>query len=162
MASGPARPRSGWRSSRSTPYGAATMRWSWHPRNWQERIDQARLPAQVVSYQQLASDEQLAPSAPYPRRHLHNARDSYRLIVVDEGHALRNPDTTWHRAMERLLGGEAKDLVLLTATPINNGLWDLYHLVMVFARHDRPFAAHGIPSVRGLFVRAGANECDPT
>ncbi len=129
--------------------------------NWNERIDQARLPAQVVSYQQLASDEQLAPEAPYRTRHLHNARDSYRLIVVDEGHALRNPDTTWHRAMERLLGGERKDLVLLTATPINNGLWDLYHLVMVFGRHDRAFAAHGVASVRDLFLRAGANEKDP-
>ena len=63
--------------------------------------------------------------------------------------------------MERLLGGERKDLVLLTATPINNGLWDLYHLVMVFARHDRAFAPMGIPSARELFVRAGANEHDP-
>lgn len=129
--------------------------------NWEERINQARLPAQVVSYQQLASDEQLAPDAPVPRRHLHSARDTYRLVVVDEGHALRNPDTTWHRAMERLLGGERKDLVLLTATPINNGLWDLYHLVMVFARHDRAFAPMGISSARDLFVRAGANERDP-
>lgn len=129
--------------------------------NWQERIDQARLPAQVVSFQQLAADEQLMPEAAQRRRNLHNGRDTYRLVVVDEGHALRNPDTTWHRAMERLLGGERKDLVLLTATPINNGLWDLFHLVMVFARHDRAFAPIGIPSARDLFVRAGANERDP-
>lgn len=129
--------------------------------NWEARIDQARLPAQVVSYQQLASDEQLAPDARHPARHLHNAANSYRLVVVDEGHALRNPDTTWHRAMERLLGGDRKDLVLLTATPINNGLWDLYHLVMVFGRHDRAFAAQGISSVRDLFLKAGANEKDP-
>ncbi len=129
--------------------------------NWQERIDQARLPAQVVSFQQLAADEQLMPEAAQRRRNLHNGRDTYRLVIVDEGHALRNPDTTWHRAMERLLGGERKDLVLLTATPINNGLWDLFHLVMVFARHDRAFASIGIPSARDLFVRAGANERDP-
>jgi len=129
--------------------------------NWQERIDQARLPAQVVSFQQLAADEQLMPEAAQRRRNLHNGRDTYRLVVVDEGHALRNPDTTWHRAMERLLGGERKDLILLTATPINNGLWDLFHLVMVFARHDRAFAPIGIPSARDLFVSAGANERDP-
>lgn len=128
---------------------------------WQKRIHQARLPAQVISFQQLASDEQLAPQSPYRRRQLANDRDSYRLIVVDEGHALRNPDTTWHRAMERLLGGERKDLVLLTATPVNNGLWDLYHLVLIFARHDRAFLAQGIPSIRRLFVAAGANERDP-
>jgi superfamily II DNA or RNA helicase len=128
---------------------------------WQDRIHQSRLPAQVVSFQQLATDEQLLPPGGHGQRHLANARDSYRLVVVDEGHALRNPDTTWYRAIERLLGGERKDLVLLTATPVNNGLWDLYHLIMAFARHDRAFAGYGIPSIRELFVRAGANERDP-
>jgi superfamily II DNA/RNA helicase len=128
---------------------------------WAERVDQARLPAQVVSYQAFASDEQLAPRAAHPGRHLHNGKDAYRLIVVDEAHALRNEDTTWYRAMERLLGGPRKDAVLLTATPVNNGLWDLYNLVMLFARHDRALAADGIGSIRELFVRAGANERDP-
>ena len=129
---------------------------------WEERLDQARLSAQVVSYHQLAGDEQLAePGASNVRRHLSNDKDAYRLIVVDEGHALRTPDTTWYRAVARLLGGTRKDLALLTATPINNGLWDLYNLVMAFARHDRAFAAKGIRSLRRLFVRAGANERDP-
>jgi len=83
------------------------------------------------------------------------------VVVVDEAHALRNEGTTWYRAMERLLGGERKQAVLLTATPVNNGLWDLYNLVMLFARHDRAFASVGIPSARELFVRAGAGERDP-
>ncbi len=129
---------------------------------WEERLDQVRLSAQVVSYHQLAGDEQLAePRASSSSRHLSNDKDAYRLVVVDEGHALRTPDTTWYRAIARLLGGTRKDLALLTATPINNGLWDLYHLVMAFARHDRAFAAKGIRSLRRLFVRAGANERDP-
>ena len=128
---------------------------------WEQRIHQARLPAQVVTFQQLAADEQLAPDAPSRRRHLHIDRDSYRLVVVDEAHAFRNPDTTWYRTMTRLLGGQRKDVVLLTATPVNNGLWDLYHLVMLFARHDRALAARGIPSIREVFRQAGANERDP-
>jgi len=130
-------------------------------KRWRERIDQARLPAQVVSFNELAVDEQLLPEVANRRRVLHNTKDSYRLIVVDEAHALRNEDTTWYRAVERLLGGSSKQLVLLTATPINNGLWDLYNLVMLFARHDRAFAVHGIDSVRELFMHAGANERDP-
>jgi superfamily II DNA or RNA helicase len=127
---------------------------------WQERINQARLPAQVVSYNELARDEQLTADGDV-RRVLHNDRDSYRLVIADEAHALRNPDTTWYRAMTRLLGGERKDLVLLTATPVNNGLWDLYHLIMLFARHDRALAAIGIRSIRDVFLRAGASERDP-
>ena len=129
--------------------------------HWESRLSQARLPAQVLSFHQLAADEQLTgPDAPDPKRHLHSDKDIYRLVVVDEGHALRTSGTTWYRAVSRLLGGVQKDLALLTATPINNGLWDLYHLVMAFARHDRAFASWGIPSLARLFVRAGANERD--
>jgi superfamily II DNA or RNA helicase len=128
---------------------------------WEDRIHQAKLPAQTVSFQELASDEQLVPDANRPRRHLSSDKDSYRLVLVDEAHALRNEDTTWYRAMERLLGGSRKQVVLLTATPINNGLWDLYNLIMLFARHDRAFSAAGIDSVRNLFLAAGANERDP-
>lgn len=136
--------------------------------HWQDRLHRTRLPAQVVSYQEFAADPQLADAGAFGiasggrrapgRSGLANDKDAYRLIVFDEAHALRNPSTTWYRALSRLLGGEPKDLVLLTATPINNGLWDLYHLVMAFARHDRAFESSGIPSLGGLFARAGANQ----
>lgn len=41
---------------------------------WEQRTSQARLPAQVVTFQQLAADEQLAADTPNARRHLHNDR----------------------------------------------------------------------------------------
>ena len=129
---------------------------------WKDRLNQTRLPAQVISYQGFAADEQLAnPEVRNRRRVLSNHKDAYRLVIFDEAHALRNPGTTWYGAMSRLLGGQEKDLLLLTATPINNGLWDLYHMVMAFARHDRAFAPHGISSLRHLFLNAGTNERDP-
>lgn len=128
---------------------------------WRERILQARLAAQVITFHQLAADEQLN-RGPGTARHLRVAADAYRLVVVDEAHALRNDDTSWYRAMEALMGGAArKELVLLSATPINNGLWDLHNLVMLFARHDRAFSRIGIDSLGELFVAAGANARDP-
>jgi len=131
-------------------------------KTWQDAIHNTGLPAQVISFQELATDEQLAPTATHGRaRRISAKKDAYRLIVIDEAHALRNEDTTWYRAMERLLGGERKHAVLLTATPVNNGLWDLYNLVLLFARHDRAFSHIGIPSARELFLRAGASERDP-
>ncbi len=129
---------------------------------WTNRLNQTRLPAQVISYHAFAADEQLAkPEIMNRHRVLSNDKDAYRLVIFDEAHALRNPGTTWYGAMSRLLGGQEKDLLLLTATPINNGLWDLYHMVMAFARHDQAFAVRGIPSLRNLFLKAGANERDP-
>ena len=128
--------------------------------NWRKRIAAARLPAEVFSFNEIAQDEQLGKGTGL-KRHLAADKDAYRLIIVDEAHALRSEDTSWYAAMERLLGGERKDLVLLTATPVNNGLWDLFNLVMLFAHHDRAFTSIGIPSVRKLFVAAGANSRDP-
>lgn len=129
---------------------------------WEERIEQARLAARVITFQELASDEQLTDDrGPGIRRRLKMQKDAYRLVIVDEAHALRNEDTTWHRAMERLLGGTRKRVLLLTATPINNSLWDLFNLVMLFARHDLGLASAGIDSIRELFVKAGANSGDP-
>src|SRR5262249_7274933 len=43
----------------------------------------------------------------------------------------------------------------------NNTLWDLYNLVLLFARHDLGLANAGVDSIRNLFVRAGANSRDP-
>lgn len=130
-------------------------------RRWDERVKAAKLSAHVISFNELAADEQLVPDATGARRVLPFKSDYYRIVVVDEAHALRNEDTTWYRAMERLLGGTHKQVVLLTATPINNGLWDLYNLIMLFARHDRGLASAGIDSIRELFLAAGANERDP-
>lgn len=128
--------------------------------SWSQRLKQCRLPAEVLSFQQLADDEQLTVHRERARRRLAAPKDTYRLVVVDEAHAFRNPDTGWHQALSRLLGGQSKHAVLLTATPINNGLMDLFHLVMAFARHDSAYAHLGIRSLRGLFKAAGARSRD--
>ena len=128
---------------------------------WVQALRQANLPHEVVSYQELAGDVQLAdPSAGQRRRVLNLNKDAYRLVLVDEAHAFRNRDTTWYAALHRLLGGEPKHLVLLTATPVNNTLWDLYHQIMLFARAESRFAGAPlrIRDLKQFFVTAGANE----
>ena len=77
----------------------------------------------------LANDAQLGGDQP----HLRNPLDDYALIVVDEAHNYRNPDTPKRAAiLRRLMSGKRRDLLLLTATPVNNSLWDLYHLLRFF------------------------------
>ena len=73
----------------------------------------------------------------------------YRLIVADEAHALRNPDIGAYKAMLALLAKspDAK-LLLLTATPVNNSLWDLYHEIMLFAKTDNAFERVGVANLR--------------
>ena len=83
--------------------------------------------------------------------------DEYAMVVVDEGHNLRNPSTQRAEALRRLLAGTPpKQLVLLTATPVNNSLWDLYYLLVYFLKSDSAFASVGIRSLRDHFARAMA------
>ncbi len=128
---------------------------------WESFRTRYQLGVENLSYQQLAADTSVGepPRAGEPDRRtasLSSKPEEYRLIVVDEAHAFRNPETFHYKALRRLMaaGGTKKRLVLLTATPVNNSLWDLYHQIMLFARHEAAFADVGVPSLYALFDAA--------
>ena len=129
-------------------------------RLWQQRLSEANLPGTVVSYQQLAQDRQLSSDG--GRRVLPVNKDVYRFVIIDEAHAYRNVDNTWYAALDRLMGGTPKKLLLLTATPVNNSLWDLHNLFLLFGRHDGAFNAEPlrIPSLRKFFAESGASKSE--
>lgn len=71
-------------------------------------------------------------------------------IIVDEAHHFRTPSATRTQQLASLTGG--KKLFMLTATPVNNSLDDLYHLINLFARSSQNhFARIGIPTLRKHF-----------
>jgi superfamily II DNA or RNA helicase len=122
---------------------------------WQPRLLSSNLQAKVVSYQQLAQDDQLGGTESV----LQLPVDAFKLVVVDEAHAYRNSDTSWYAALSKLMGGRDKQLAMLTATPVNNTLWDLHSLFLLFGRHDAAFAREPlyIPSLQEYFREAGAD-----
>lgn len=118
---------------------------------WKEFLNRFELLAECVSYEELANDRQLGGEG----RKLMNDVDEYALVIVDEAHNYRNPDaSTRARVLRALLHGRPKDLVLLSATPVNNSLWDLYHLVRFFLKQDAQLADRGIISLNETFARA--------
>ena len=117
---------------------------------WERHLQQRGIAGQVVSYQQLASERQLGGD----RDVLKLSKDAYRFVLVDEAHAFRNPDTDQYRALSRLMGGARKKLCLMTATPVNNGIRDLYHQLMLFARHTARFKDIGVPDLNAYFRAA--------
>jgi hypothetical protein len=87
--------------------------------------------------------------------------EKYALVVVDEAHNLRNKSTLRHEAVDQLLRGEySKNIVLLTATPVNNSLDDLENLVSLFVRNDGEFAHLNIPSINKYIKEAKALDPD--
>ena len=118
---------------------------------WHRFISRHQIYVEVVSYEQLANDRQLGGEEQYLDARL----SEYAMVVIDEAQAFRNPDTDRAGALRRLLQGKPpKKLVMLSATPVNNSLWDLYYLLLFFVGHDAAFAARGIRSLKERFGEA--------
>jgi superfamily II DNA or RNA helicase len=74
------------------------------------------------------------------------------LVVVDEAHAFRSSTTRRYRALSTLCRNS--DVVLVTATPVNNSLLDLYNLIRLFAS-DAALHDVGIPHLGEVFRENG-------
>ncbi len=154
---------------------------------WKRFLNDKYLVADVVSYEELARDSRLnVPADKLPsqgfagmgssffafgqnaattdRQDLSNVKlpqppDDYSLVVIDEAHNYRNPYTPTRAAVLRnLLWGRPKDLLMLTATPVNNSLWDFFNLLRFFVRQDAQFADRGILSLQDKFQDAMARD----
>src|SRR5579884_4167671 len=124
---------------------------------WKRFADVHSLYMECVSYEELADDIQLGGT----RGHLKQKANDYALVVVDEAQAFRNPLTRRAQALRKLLEGHpSKTLVLLSATPVNNALWDLYYLLSYFLKQDAALSDLGLPSLREQFADAVKQDPD--
>lgn len=84
----------------------------------------------------------------------------YDLVVIDESQNYRNSSTNRYANLLKLIaGGKKKMVILMTATPVNNSLLDLYHqLTLITAGDDAYFADLGIPDLRSHFLSAERKE----
>ncbi|HZS77277.1 MAG TPA: helicase-related protein [Ktedonobacteraceae bacterium] len=120
---------------------------------WQDELYNAGIMARIVTQEMLGRDE-------FDTGGLLDAD----IILVDESHNFRNRNAQRYENLERILAannrrgsvsGERKKLILLTATPINNTVFDLYHQVNLFTGGDRGyFAAAGIGDLLRYFQAA--------
>jgi superfamily II DNA or RNA helicase len=126
---------------------------------WARFFSNQQLGVEKISFEELSDDKKLNPEA--TGNHLANDPKEYSMIVIDEAHALRNPSTLRANALRQLLSGSPpKKVVLITATPVNNSLWDLYWLLTYFIRNDAVFADSGIKSIKDHFAVAMAMNPD--
>lgn len=93
-----------------------------------------------------------------------NVKQRADVVIIDEAHHFRNPGATGervqsksrYRKMFELIenpNGSAKQVFMLTATPVNNRLIDLQHMIELFSRRkqDHFQATLGINSLQGHF-----------
>jgi superfamily II DNA or RNA helicase len=95
----------------------------------------------------------------FPER-LEKVRRMADVVIIDEAHHFRNPgikgegDTAPSRYWKLLDICEGKDVFFLTATPVNNSLLDLQHMIELFSGRQPDYfkaAPLGIHSLPGHF-----------
>jgi superfamily II DNA or RNA helicase len=88
---------------------------------------------------------------------LERIRERADVILVDEGHHFRTPNSQRSEKLFALVEDEKKNkkkIFFLTATPVNNSLFDLLHLMEYFTRKERAyFQKLGINDTRTYFVK---------
>jgi hypothetical protein len=124
---------------------------------WHDFLQIHNIMTPVISYDELVLHGGTAGTTGSPLEDL----DAYAVVIVDEAHALRNPTTARADAMRALLEGKSpKKLVLMTATPVNNSLSDIYTLISYFVTNDAAFSDAGILSLKCYFDSAQSRNPD--
>ena len=112
--------------------------------NWNlDRLQEWGIIATTIAMESLPGlvDIDDEPSAVQRQRYaaaLKRYQDNYDIVLVDESHNFRNPHTKRYRALMEIIRGGRPDtrVLLMTATPINNSIWDLYHQMSLITRGD--------------------------
>jgi superfamily II DNA or RNA helicase len=127
---------------------------------WQEELlEKFNIPSEITIGRDLIradSEEQGAVITTYNSARLYLdsiPQDRFQMLILDEAHKLRNlygvatPPQTAKCFRKALEERRFRYVLMLTATPIQNRLWDLYSLVdlLTVARgHQNPFGSEGM------------------
>jgi len=122
-------------------------------RLWKKELKDLVLSENILSHEELASSNFLEKA----KRVVGGKLDEIELIVVDESHNFRNPLTNrWENFVElyRYISknGKPPKLIFLTATPMNNSIWDIYWQILLLVGLDQSaFAKENIPNLFEFF-----------
>jgi superfamily II DNA or RNA helicase len=121
---------------------------------WKDAVKDLILAESILSQEELASLDFMDKA----KQAVGGGLDEVSLIVIDESHNFRNPlSNRWENLFTLLVdhiakGKEKPYILFLTATPINNTIWDLYWQVMILILMDqRVFLKEGISDILKFF-----------
>jgi len=118
---------------------------------WEPLLKSKAIPHEIVSMEMVSRKD-------FP---VNDYAEKFNIIVVDESHNFRNPGTNrWKNLFNIITGGEReKKVILLSATPVNNTIFDLYHQLRFITRDEQGFLAFaGIKDLFEYFKRAENNK----
>ncbi len=121
---------------------------------WEHELQSATIAAKVVTQESLGQENGNLNIAEY---------SDVDVILVDESHNFRNRGSQRYGNLEQIIAanrgrgrsGMRTKVILLTATPINNTIFDIYNQINLFTQNDRGyFAGAGIGDLYKYFMSA--------
>lgn len=119
---------------------------------WDKELKQATISGTVITQESMGRDD----FDPF-------AFGGIDVILIDESHKFQSQASQRYEALEQIImlnggrgrAGEHKKVILLTATPINNSLNDLYSQISLITQGDDGyFASAGIGDLKRYFLDA--------
>lgn len=110
---------------------------------WEPKLDEYGIKAEVISQELVSRDS-------FDWKYYNR----YDVVLIDESHNFRNPGTNRYQNLMKMLatGNPDTKVILMTATPVNNSVWDLYHQISFITRgQDVFFREYGIRNLKGFF-----------
>ena len=121
---------------------------------WIKKLDEFGIKADVVSQEAVSRKD-------FDFRRYNN----YDIVVVDESHSFRNSASNRFGNLLKLVssGKRNKKVLLLTATPINNSVFDLYHQILLLTRGSETYYREwGVSNLQGYFRALAKGEVEIT
>ena len=110
---------------------------------WIKKLDEFGIKADVISQEAVSRKD-------FDFRRYNN----HDIVVVDESHSFRNSASNRFGNLLKLVssGKRNKRVLLLTATPINNSVFDLYHQILLLTRGAESYYREwGITNLKSYF-----------
>ncbi len=79
-------------------------------------------------------------------------------VLIDESHNFRNNATQRYEQLEAFLEDGERQMCLLTATPLNSRVWDVYHQLKLFHRAETTQIPLSTPDLKGFFGKVEKGE----
>lgn len=128
---------------------------------WRSELKKINVTENILSQEELATEDFLTKA----KKCVGGKFEDVELIVIDESHNFRNPlSNRWENFFALVNDHISKKgtrpyMVFLTATPINNTIWDLYWQIMLLVSMDRrAFIKENISDLFDFFKEADKRE----
>jgi superfamily II DNA or RNA helicase len=127
---------------------------------WRKEIKSINVAENILSQEKLANMKNVQEEF---KKELGKELTNLSLVIIDESHNFRNPLSNRHENFANLIDFLKQNnlklkIIFMTATPINNSIWDLYWQLYLLLGDNKAFLGYGITDLFRHFKKVEKEE----